>query len=76
MSRDLRKYARKTNLRLLLGFIVLLFLVGDGLIYVIYGPGAAWLGALCLLAGLTPLALIALVLWLMEWIVKRTGNGD
>lgn len=74
MSRDLRRYARNTNLQLLAGFVIILFLVGDGLIYWIYGRQAALLGLLCLLAGLAPLVLIALILWLMEWVVKRANS--
>ena len=74
MSRDLRRYARNTNLQLLAGFVIILFLVGDGLIYWIYGPQAALLGLLCLLAGLAPLVLITLILWLMEWVVKRANS--
>jgi hypothetical protein len=74
MSRDLRKYARDTNVRLLVGFILLLFIVGGGLIYMIYGPRGAMFGLICLLAGLAPLVLIALILYLMEWIVKRANE--
>ncbi len=70
MSRDLRRYARQTNVRLFLGFFLLLFLVGDGLIYIIYGKSAALMGVLCLLGGLAPLALILLILFGMEAIVK------
>ena len=72
MTRDLRRYARQTNFRLLSGFILLLFIVGDGLIYVIWGPGAALFGALCLLAGLLPLLLIWLALVGLDWIVHRS----
>lgn len=68
---DLRKYARQTNARLLMGFILILFLIGDGLIFLIYGKNAAILGALCLVAGLAPLLLIWLILLAMEWFVKR-----
>jgi hypothetical protein len=71
MTRDLRKYARDTNLRLLAGFILLLFIVGEGLIYYFYGPSGAVFGLMCILAGLAPLVLIALLLWILEWIVKR-----
>ena len=70
MSRDLRKFARQTNIRLLVGFILLLLLVGDGLIYLIYGQGAAVFGLLCILAGLSPLILIYLVLVIIDRIVK------
>lgn len=61
--RDLRAYARQTQMRLLLGFIALLYLVGGGLIYLFYGPAAMLTAWLCLTAGLAPLALIALFLW-------------
>lgn len=71
---DLRKYARQTNARLLIGFILILFLIGDGLIFLIYGKNAAILGALCLVAGLAPLLLIWLILLAMEWFVKRQNS--
>ncbi len=71
MTRNLRQYARQTNIRLLSGFILLLFLIGSVLIYFIYGREAAMLGVLCLLAGLFPLLLIALALWLMEKLIDR-----
>ncbi len=71
MSRDLRDYARKTNVRLGLGGFFLLFLVGLGLIYLFYGKEAAVLGFFCLLAVMIPVALIFLFLLLTDWIVKR-----
>ncbi len=70
MGRDLRQYARQTNLRLVVGFISLLLVVGDGLIYLFYGRSAALLGLLCILAGLAPVALILLALWLIDSVVK------
>jgi hypothetical protein len=71
LSRDLRKYARQTNVRLVAGAILLVFVVGDGLIFLIYGKGAAVMGLLCLLAGMVPVVLTALVLLLLDWIRKR-----
>jgi hypothetical protein len=71
MSRDLRKYARQTQIRLLVGFIILLFVIGSGAIYVFYGRDASILGLLCLLAGLAPLLIIWIILSAMDWIVKR-----
>jgi len=71
MTRDLRKYARQTNIRLLAGFLLILFIVGDGLIYTFYGIESAILGLLCLVAGTAPLVLIALVLWSLEKLAKR-----
>jgi hypothetical protein len=70
MGRDLRKYARQTNLRLMAGFLVLLFFVGDGLIYIFYGRNAALMGLLCLVAGLSPLGLILIALWIIDWIAR------
>ncbi len=71
MSTDLRRYARQTNIRLLAGFLLILFLVGDGLIYYLYGQGAAVIGLVCLFAGVAPLVLIGLILFGMELMVKR-----
>ena len=71
MSRDLRKYAQQTNLRLIAGGLVLVFVVGVGLIYFFYGPAAALTGLLCLIIGLIPLILIWLMLWLIERFTKR-----
>ncbi len=74
MTRDLRKYAGQTNLRLLIGFILLLFIVGDGLIWIIYGQGAALMGASCILLGLIPLVLIGFAMWILDFIVKRADR--
>ncbi len=76
MTRDLRKYARKTNRRLFIGFGLILVLVGDGLIYWMYGQNAAILGLICILAGIGPVALIWLVLNGFEWIVKRANENE
>jgi TM2 domain-containing membrane protein YozV len=75
MSHDLRQYARQTNIRLIIGFILLLLIVGDGLIYLFYGRGAAMMGLICILAGLTPILLILVALWIIDWIV-RANNKD
>lgn len=75
MTRDLRRYARQTNARLILGGVLLLFIVGDGLIYLFYGSQAAMLGIICMIAGLSPLLLIWLSLVIVEWITRR-ARGD
>jgi hypothetical protein len=74
MSRDLRKYGRQTNVRLIVGAFLLLFVIGDGLIYLIYGSGAALMGILCLLVGMVPVVLTILVLLLLDWIRKRADR--
>ncbi len=71
---NLRDYARQTNVRLVVGALVLLLVVGDGLIYAIYGPGAALTGLLCIAAGLVPILLILLFFTVMEWVVKRANR--
>lgn len=72
--RDLRKYAKSTNLRLIAGFILLLIVVGVGLIYLIYGPGAAVTGLICVFAGLAPLVLIYIVLLGIEAVAKKAND--
>lgn len=71
VKRDLREYAKQTNIRLGVGAFILLFVVGLGLIYLIYGPGAAGFGFMCLLAALVPIILILFALYGMDWILKR-----
>jgi hypothetical protein len=71
---DLRKYARETNFRLAVGAILLLFILGDGLIYLIFGAGPAVFGLICLGAGLVPVLLIIGGLWVMEWVVRRANR--
>lgn len=73
MKRDLREFARQTNIRLLAGAVLLLFGVGLLLIYWIYGGGAALVGLLCLVGALIPIGLILGSLYGMDWIVKRAG---
>ena len=75
MTRDLRKYAKQTNVRLGVGAALLLLIVGTGLIYFIYGPAAAVGGLLCLLGALVPIALILLSLAILDWIQKRANRS-
>lgn len=67
----MRRYAKQTNIRLWIGFFLLLFVVGDGLIYLIYGKGAAIVGLMCLGALLIPILLVWLILLGLEWVAKR-----
>ena len=73
--RDLREYARKTNLRLVAGTMALVLTVGLGLIAVFYGPGGALTGLVCVLAMAAPVSLIVLFLWGLEQLVRR-GRRD
>lgn len=74
MKRDLREYARQTNIQLAVAAFVLIFGLGVGLIYLIYGPGAAGIGLLCLLGALVPIALIFISLYVIDWISKRARS--
>jgi hypothetical protein len=74
MSRDLRSYMKDTNVRLIFGALAMLFIVGDGLIWIIYGFGAAVMGLLCMLGAFVPIGLIFLLLNLSDWIVKRANR--
>ena len=74
MSKNLRKYAEDTNIQLVIGALLLLFIVGDGLIYLIYGKEAALMGLLCLLGGVAPILIIILFMILLNWVVKQTNK--
>ncbi|MBN2500065.1 MAG: hypothetical protein JXB38_04800 [Anaerolineales bacterium] len=73
MSRDLRKYARQTNFRVLVLIILAIVVLGEAFIYFVYGPAATVTGLICFGGAIIPLLLIWLFLKGMDWIVKR-GN--
>ncbi len=72
---DMRKYSQHTIIQLIIGAILILFIVGDGLIYLIYGQSAAITGLLCLAAGMGPVIIIGGIMALINWISKKYG-GD
>jgi hypothetical protein len=74
-GRDLRAYARSTQVRLILGGLLIILVVGNGLIWLIYGTGAALLALSCTGIGLAPGLLIVIWLWTVDWIVRR-ARGD
>lgn len=69
--RDLREYSKQTNIRLALGAFILLFVVGVGLIWLIYGGNAAGMAFTCLLAALFPVIIILSVFVAIDWILKH-----
>ena len=71
MSRDLREYTKNTNVRLVIGFLALVFLVGDGLIFLFYGREAGIFGLVCLLGALVPVLLTIIFLAIAESVVKK-----
>lgn len=74
MIRDLRKYASQTTFRLIVLGMLVLFGIGTGLIYWLYGPAAALGGLLCMGIGLIPIGLILLFFAIADWIVKRANQ--
>lgn len=74
MSKDLRKYASDTNIRLVVGFVIILILVGLSLIWLFYGKNAALTGLLCLFAASLPVLLIGIILRVLDIIVKRIND--
>ena len=74
--RDLRDFARKTNTRLVIGFVLILLVIGDGLIYLIYGKNAAITGFICILGGFVPILLIIGLFALMDIVIKRANEED
>jgi cation transporter-like permease len=64
----LDRFIRNTEARLVVGFFVLLYVVGGGLIWAFYGRGAALLGMACMTTGLVFfLLLYAIVTVLGKW---------
>ncbi len=66
MKRDLRAYARQTRTRLIIGALALFLIVGEGLIYLIYGPQAAATGLICMGAGMLPVILVIVILQVLD----------
>lgn len=71
MSRDLREYTKDTNARLVIGFLALIFLVGDGLIFLFYGKEAGIFGLVCTLGALIPVLLVVIFLMIVDRVVKK-----
>jgi len=76
MIRDLRKYAKQTNFRLFIGFFVILLVVGEGLIYWLYGKYAALMGLAGIGLCVSPLILVGLAMWGIELFVKKSRGGE
>ena len=71
MPSKLDKHLKQTNRRLLIGFVLILFVIGDGLIYLIYGKESAILGLVCIGFGFFPMILIWGSLNLIEKMLQK-----
>jgi len=59
----------------MLGFLVLVFVVGDGLIYFLFGREPFFMALLCTFLALMPVVLVGIWLWGMEVLTKRLRDG-
>ena len=66
-----RAHRARTERNLLLGFFGLLFVVGGGLIWYLYGGGAAALGVACIALGAVLVGLLWLLMRGLEWLSER-----
>lgn len=69
--RDLRGYAQKTNMTLIIGLFVLLVVVGLGLVFFFWGAGAALTGLICVGAALLPVLAVLGVIWVLDRLAKK-----
>ena len=65
------RFARSTEGQLVIGFFLLLYLVGGGLIWYFYGLGGAVLGSLCITGGLLFFLLLYAIVSLIGWWANR-----
>ena len=76
---DLRRHRARTDRNLLLGFFALLFVVGGGLIWLLYGSGAAAFGIGCMAVGAMLAGLVLFVMlglqWLSDWLERRDDQA-
>ena len=74
-SNNLRRHRERTDRNLLLGFFALLFVVGGGLIWLLYGGGAAAFGLGCMAVGAVLVGLVLFIMfglqWLSDWLERR-----
>jgi len=73
-GRDMRAYARGTQLRLIAGGLFLALVVATLLVHWIYGPEAGRSALICTVLALFPLGLIWALLALAGWIASRAGG--
>ena len=64
----MNRFVRGTEIRLVVGFFVLLYGVGGGLIWIFYSRNAAILGMLCMTGGLLFFLLLYGIVWALgKW---------
>lgn len=66
-----RRMRQRNDRSLFLAVIAFLLIVGGGLIYLIYGTGALFVGLACLLVGAGVLILLWLIMTAIDWWANR-----
>jgi len=69
-----RTPAEQTKFLMVVWFLLILFVLGLGLIWVIYGRSAAFLGFLCLIGASFPIGLILIFLFGLDFLVRKTDD--
>ena len=64
---DPRRHRAQTERRMALGLIAIMYAVGGGMIWWLYGPAAAFLAWGCL----TSLLAVAGLVWLILWAIAK-----
>ena len=70
-SFDPRRHWQQTQVRLLVGGLAIVGIVGGGLVWLLYGRAAAITTWFCLVGGALVLGLLWVVLGFLEWWVKE-----
>ena len=70
-SFDPRRHWNQTQIRLILGGLAVLVVIGGGLVWLLYGSAAATTAVACLLGFAAVLGLLWLILGLLERWAKR-----
>ena len=65
------RFVRSTEGQLVVGFFVLLYVLGGGLIWFFYGMGGALLGWVCMTGGLLFFLLLYAIVSLFGWWANR-----
>ncbi|MEM7535052.1 MAG: hypothetical protein AAF639_22945 [Chloroflexota bacterium] len=66
-----RQYVQREEVRLFIGFFVILYLVGGGLIWFFYGLSAMFLGMACMTGGLLFFLLLYGLMALLGYLVSE-----
>jgi hypothetical protein len=70
---NMRELRRRTDRNLIIGGLVILFVIGGGLVWLLYGAGQALTAVLCMGGGL---AVFGGLYWLVSKLLKALSDSD